>query len=168
MKNISSIISGHNRYVLHGELDEAEKRWCNCPRNRECPLGGKCLADNIIYEGEVTDHTDNVIRHYVGATSCDWKDRFAVHTQGIKHHAHSTGCELTKYVWELKDSGKAFSICWKILEHVRGRLIGGECKLCIAEKLHIISHPRRDMLLNSNSLYLLNVSINPSGCFLAL
>ena len=150
MRNISSIISGHNRHVLRDSKAETEKRRCNCPRGTECPLGGKCLDDNIVYEGNVTNHTDNVTRPYVGLTSVPWKERYAVHKQGITHRHYSSGCELTKHIWELKDSNKTFSIHWKILEHVRGKLIGGECKLCVAEKLHIITHPKRDMLLNTN------------------
>ena len=95
--------------------------------------------------------TDNEVRPYVGITSTPWKDRLGVHKQGINHREYAKGSELTKHVWELKDAGKNFSISWKILEHVRGRLIGGECKLCVAEKLHIVTHPKRDMLLNSHS-----------------
>ena len=65
---------------------------------------------------------------------------------------HDISCELTKHVWQLRDSGKAFSVRGKLLEHVKGRLIGGECRLCVTEKLHIIEHPNyRDGLLNSNS-----------------
>ena len=96
---------------------------------------------NIVYEGLIHNLLDNIDRPYVGLTSTQWKDRFGVHNQGIRHRHYSTQCELTKYVWTLKDAGKAFNITWRILEHVRGKLIGGECKLCVAEKLHIISHP---------------------------
>ena len=150
MRNMSSIISGHNRYVLQEETDVGQQRRCNCPKKTECPLSGKCLDSNIVYEGEVINHTDNLIRPYVGLTSSQWKERLAVHNQGIRHREYSKGCELTKYVWELKDNNKQFSIRWKILEHVKGQLVGGECKLCVAEKLHIITHPARDQLLNSN------------------
>ena len=104
-----------------------------------------------MYEGEVKNLTDNEVRLYVRLTSGQWKDRFGVHKQGIKHREHAKGYELTKHVWKLKDSGKEFSIKWKILEHVCGSLVGGECKLCVTEKLHIITHPRRDILLNSHS-----------------
>ena len=151
MKDMSSIISAHNRYVLRDETAESERRRCNCPRRVTCPLGGKCLDTNIVYEGEVINLTDNDVRPYVGLTSGQWKDRYAVHKQGIKHRKHSKACELTKHVWHLKDSGKEFSIRWKILEHVRGRSVGGECKLCVAEKLRIITHPQRGILLNSDS-----------------
>ena len=73
-----------------------------------------------------------------------------MHKQGINHRSYASSCELTKYVWALKDDNKTFSINWRILEHVKGRLVGGECKLCVTEKLHIIEHPDRAILLNSN------------------
>ena len=60
-------------------------------------------------------------------------------------------CELTKYIWTLKDAGKQFSIQWRILERVKGRTIAGECKLCVAEKLQILSHPQKELLLNNRT-----------------
>ena len=102
-------------------------------------------------EGDVHNITDNIARSYVGATSTTWKERKGVHNQGINHRELSNRCELTKYIWTLKDADKQFCIRWRILERVKGRTIGGECKLCVAEKLHIISHPQRDLLLNSKT-----------------
>ena len=151
MRNISSIISGHNKHILSKETADEERRLCSCPRKVQCLMGGKCLSRNVVYDAEVTNHTDNENNVYIGLTSTTWKERYGVHRQGFAHREHSHGCELTKHIWALKDSGKEFSIRWNILEHVRGRLVGGECKLCVAEKLHIISYPNKDRLLNKNS-----------------
>ena len=152
MRNISSIISGHNKFVLSKDNVQPNARMCNCRQRNDCPLNGLCLTSNIIYGGDVVNLTDNQLRPYVGLTSDTFKERMGVHNQGINHRVYSKSCELTKHVWQLRDSGKAFSVRWKILEHVKGRLIGGECRLCVTEKLHIIEHPSyRDGLLNSNS-----------------
>ena len=150
MRNVSSIISGHNKYVLNGDRAQPETRMCNCRRNAVCPLSGKCLTRNFVYCGKVFNRTDDLIRPYVGLTSTTFKERLGNHIQGIRHKAKSNSCELTKHIWELKDSGKEFSVGWEIIEHVKGRLVGGECKLCVTEKLHIIEHPDQDTLLNSN------------------
>ena len=150
MHNISSIISGHNKHVLSDEPVEAEMRMCSCRRADECPMDGRCLARNIVYQGDVNNRTDNQVAPYVGLTSVSFKDRLGVHNQGINHRSHATSCELTKHVWTLKDSNKAFSINWRILEHVRGRLVGGECKLFSTEKLPIIEHVNQAALMNSN------------------
>ena len=114
-------------------------------------MDGHCLASNIIYKGNVSDQTDNPARPYIGLTSVPFKDRLGVHRQGINHRSYAGSCELSKHVWTLKDANKNFSIDWEILERVRGRLIGGECRLCVTEKLRIIEYPDQDLLLNSNS-----------------
>ena len=151
MRNVSSIISGHNRHILCKDPPEAEIKMCNCRHPGECPMNGKCLVRNVIYKGDVNNQTDNQSNAYVGLTSMAFKDRYVLHNQGIRHRNHANSCELTKHVWTLKDSNKEFSIGWNILEHVKGRFVGGECKLCITEKLHILEHQNQLGLLNSNS-----------------
>lgn len=150
-RNVSSIISGHNKYVLRQDPEDVNTRTCNCRRPEECPMGGRCLAQNIIYKGNVENLTDSVVNPYIGLTMNHFKERYGVHKQGINNRAHASACELTKHVWNLKDNNKVFSINWDILQHVKGRLVGGECKLCVAEKLHIIEYPDQDILLNSHS-----------------
>ena len=88
---------------------------------------------------------------YIGLTSTTFKDRLRVHNQGVKHRDYSGKCVLSKQIWTLKDSGKNYSINWGIIERVHGRLIAGECRLCVTEKLHIIQHPDPKRLPNSNS-----------------
>ena len=160
MRNVSSIISGHNKFVLSNEHLQPETRTCNCRQQSECPMNGNCLARNIVYCGEVVNHTDNRSKPYVGLTSVSFKDRLGVHNQGIRHRSHAMSCELTKHVWDLKDSNTEFTIKWNILEHVKGRLIGGECRLCVTEKLHIIDH--LDQAGLSTLIQTLNVSMGGS------
>ena len=149
MPNVATIISGHNKSILRKAQEPEEQKKCNCSKKIPCPMNGECLTRNVTYEAEVT--TDSDTRIYVGCTKRPWKDRYAVHKTGFKHRSHAGGCELTKYIWTLKDAGRQYSIKWRILEKVRGRLIGGECKLCIAEKMHIIFHPQKDLLINSRT-----------------
>ena len=67
----------------------------------------------------------------------------------MNNKAHRTKCELANHVWELKDAGKEFKLEWKILKKVRGRLVGGACRLCTTEQLYIVEHEDRNNLLNS-------------------
>ena len=149
MPNVAAIISGHNKRILRKAQKPEEQRKCSCPRKIPCPLNGECLTSHTVYEAEVNTDTDS--RVYVGSTERPWKDRRAVHNSGFNHREYAAGSELTKYIWTLKDAGRRYTIQWKILEKVRGRMIGGECKLCIAEKMHIIYHPRKDILINSRT-----------------
>ena len=156
MKNISTIISGHNKSLLRQEnrlrQENPTRKNCNCRNPEQCPLGGKCLTDNIIYEAEITSHPDEIVRDYRGLCSTTFKARWGVHKEGINHRKYAKSCELTKYVWEIKDKNQTFDIKWKILKRVNGRLIGGACKLCTTEKLFIIEHPEPKKLLNSNCI----------------
>ena len=40
--NMAQIIAGKNAKVLNGNKEE--KRDCSCPKNKTCPLDGKCLS----------------------------------------------------------------------------------------------------------------------------
>ena len=123
---------------------------CNCRDREQCPLDNKCLNNNIVYEAEITSHPDEVSKDYRGLCSTTFKARLAVHKQHINHRQHMKKCELAKHAWQLKDTNKTFSICWRVLKKVYGRLVGGSCRLCTSEKLLIIEHPDKDRLLNSN------------------
>ena len=149
-KNISSIISGHNRQIT--KIPPPVSRDCNCRNREECPLNNRCLTDNVVYEGTVVSHPDGAVRDYRGLCSTAWKDRWAVHNQHMNHRIHRTKCELAKYVWDLKDQNRTFTITWKILKKVYGRMVGGACRLCTTEKLFIIEHPDKSRLLNSNCI----------------
>ena len=150
MRNISAVISSHNKSMMR--KDATPVRECNCPNKDECPLDNKCLSSNIIYEAQVTSQPENVVKHYRGLCSTDFKARLAVHHQCMNHRRYAKGCELSKYVWELKDSNREYDIKWKLLKQVKGRKVGGVCKLCTTEKLYIVEHPNKDMLLNSNCI----------------
>ena len=149
-KNISSIISGHNRKILREP--KPIERECNCRNPDACPLDKKCLTANIVYEGVITSHPDEIERDYRGLCSTSFKDRNSVHKQHINHRQHASKCALAKYAWKLKDQNKTFDIKWKILSIVRGKKVGGVCKLCTTEKLAIIEHPTKERLLNENNI----------------
>ena len=51
MPNLGNIIANHNSKII-GKGDTIEPtKTCSCPKKDKpnCPLGGQCLADNIIY-----------------------------------------------------------------------------------------------------------------------
>ena len=105
---------------------------------------------NIDYEAKVT--TDDSTKFYRGLCSTSFKLRYNVHKECFNNGQYSNRCELSKYIWDLKDHNGEYKVTWKILETVKGRLIGGQCKLCITEALHIITHPDRSNLLNQNAI----------------
>ena len=50
MKNIKAIIKNHNMNILHQNNEIKDE--CNYRNKKYCPLGGKCLSPNIVYQGK--------------------------------------------------------------------------------------------------------------------
>ena len=150
MQNVGATIRRQNAALLRDSTNEPKSRMCSCRANTICPLQNRCLEDNIIYESNVTEATSQNVRPYVGGTSTDWKSRSYVHNQGFNHREYANRCELSKHIWSLKDKSIDYTINWKILQKVHGRLVAGACKLCTTEKKYIVCHPNRERLLNSH------------------
>ena len=150
MRNVSSYISGHNRNVIGNEAPT--DRMCNCRKPDECELGNECLSQNIVYKSIVTTVPDDTERDYLGCTADKWKNRRGGHRQDSNHREFSKRTELAKHIWSIKDSGKTYTQKWEIYERVRGRKVGGACKLCMSEKLAILDYPEQDRLLNSGHM----------------
>ena len=153
-KNVSSIINGHNRRTLQEAARQEAcdaQRTCNCRNKDDCPLQNECLTKNIVYEATVksTGQQDDDVKSYIGLCSTSFKERLAVHKQHIKNRVYRNKCELANYVWDLKDAGKNFDIKWRILKKVRGRLVGGACRLCTTELLFLVEYPEKRRLLNT-------------------
>ena len=58
---MKTIIKTHNNKVINNfikeekkENNENEEKMCNCRVKSDCPLNGKCLAQNIIYKATTT------------------------------------------------------------------------------------------------------------------
>ena len=147
---MSAIISSHNKSILR--KPSTNIRSCNCVNREQCPLENKCLHENLIYQATVTSDENQVVRKYVGLCSTPFKNRLAVHLQHMNHREHMNKCELSKYVWMLKDEEKMFDIKWEILCEVKGNFLGDACRLCTTEKLFIIEHPAKNILLNTNCI----------------
>ena len=150
-RNIASILSSHNKSIVRVPPPDVTRE-CNCVDREQCPMGNKCLSQNIFYEGVVTERPVGEEKDYRGLTSGIWKKRYAVHKQGMNFRKHSKACELTKHVWEIKDRNNTFDIKWKILETVRGQFVGGVCKLCTTETMLINEHPDKSRLLNKQAI----------------
>ena len=52
--NMKKIISSHNSKVIRKNENPLQEKSCNCRDKESCPLEGKCLTDNIIYQATVT------------------------------------------------------------------------------------------------------------------
>ena len=89
MPNMKSIISSHNKHVLSDANTPApQPDTCNCRKKPECPLEGKCLQTNVIYQATVT--TETTTETYVGLAQTSrnatgtTKDPFDIQTEEMR------------------------------------------------------------------------------------
>ena len=149
--------SVHNRKILKNDENVAEG--CNCrPSNKDpCPLDGECLTESVVYKATVSTNQPNMNeRTYHGMTENSFKERWYGHRSDFKHE-EKYGTALSRYVWKLKnmksslpDSRKKnfkWNIKWEIKEKAPVYQPGSiDCKLCIAEKFHILDENYRKSL----------------------
>ena len=152
--NVKQIIDGHNKDILK-KADQPQqtqtKKMCNCRNKAECPLRGECLIKEIVYQAEVT--TSSNTETYVGLTATEFKTRWRNHQQSFTHEKKKNDTELSKYLWQLKEQKKEFTITWKVIEKARAYTnLSKRCNLCIAEKYFIICRPEMATLNKRNEL----------------
>lgn len=148
MRNISSIISSHNKTLLS---DKDEVYGCNCRNKNTCPLENKCLTPKIIYKAEISNDKDQEEKVYIGLAETPFKDRYRNHVKSFKNKKYEKETELSKYIWELKDGNKEPMVKWSILKAIKSPLRSTSCPLCLSEKLFIINNFKNDNLLNKRS-----------------
>ena len=146
---MQKVIAGRNSKILSEE--EQPPRTCSCRKNTPCPLEGRCLERNIIYNATVTLQ-DGSQQTYTGNTSTDFKSRLAVHKQSFKSDLNQTS--LSKHIHDLKKQNLDYNLTWKILD--RGypySPVSNVCNLCTKEKFHILFRPELSLLNSRNEIY---------------
>ena len=150
MRNVNSVVTGHNRKILNGDTAENERR-CSCPANTECPLDGHCLSKNTIYSGKITSNLPNYgTKEYIGLSEPEWKKRLANHRTSFSNRKYETSTAISKEIWKIKDQGGTFNVKWSIVGHAPAyNPASKRCCLCITEALHINSNSKK--LVNTRS-----------------
>ena len=128
---MKQIIPSHNSKVLRKSSDAPPNKTCNCRVKDSCPLEGKCLSDNLIYQATVTlipalqyqSHTNQnnspQIHTYIGLTSNTFKTRLGNHKKSFSHRKYGKETTLSRKIWELKDDGYEYDINWKIMKQAQ-------------------------------------------------
>ena len=139
MPNAKSNISNHNRRVLNNKMTSNNEKTCNCRAESKCPLDGKCLTTSIVYKAEITPTDTQETKEYIGITAGPFKERYNNHKKSLTHAKYAKETELSKYAWNLKETGRLFTIKWSIIKCVPAYIAGGRsCNLCLEEKLLIM------------------------------
>ena len=114
MTNLKQNIDGHNKSTLRKKI--VPSKTCNCRKPADCPLAGNCLKESVVYQATVATVDNRPDQTYVGLTENSFKTRFTNHKASFNHPSKRLNTELSKYVWQLKDTKTNFQITWKILK----------------------------------------------------
>ena len=151
---MKQIIDGHNKDILKKAVQPHQvqpTKMCNCRNKADCPLKGECLVKEIVYQAEVT--TGERTETYVGLTAPEFKTRWRNHQMSFRHEKKKNDTEPSKYLWQLKESKKDFTITWKVLMKARAYTnLTKRCNLCMAEKVFIFTKPQTATLNKRNEL----------------
>ena len=154
MNNIKREVSRHNNHILNSNGAAAQTYHCSCPgKNPDTCLifpGIGCTISNIVYRATVTRADTSHKETYTGATCQTFKGRLKDHKQDMNNR-NRDGTTLSAYVWSLKDNGIAYTVKWDVIKKAAPwNPITKTCRLCLAEKHHILFHPE-DASLNQRS-----------------
>ena len=145
--------------TAHSYLEQANERWtederkCNCRVQNECPLQGSCLLNNVVYKAEVVTYTGD-LKEYIGMTANPFKQRYYNHKKSFESTTYSNETELSKYVWQLKQSQRQFSVKWSIVKRAASYSTGSkQCNLCLQEKLCILKANKNNLLNTRRELF---------------
>ena len=132
MPNVAASISSHNKKILN-EKSALVVGGCNCS-GAICPLEGKCLTRNLLYEAEITADINNYQEKlYKGVTEPEWKKRFDNHKKSFADKNYCDDTEHSKEVWKIKQKRRNFSIKWKILkQHPAYDPVSKRCVLSVS------------------------------------
>ena len=152
--NMATLIKRHNARVCTPAARESIKtqRCCNCRGGKEtCPIEGECLARGVVYEASVTVEGGGPAKRYIGSTATTFKERYTNHKASLKHESKQHHTELSKFTWQLKRTGTAHQVKWRILRRAKEYSINSKrCDLCLTEKL-MIATANKATLLNKRS-----------------
>ena len=140
LPNIASIITSHNKSILKNTKDSINDT-CNCQDKQLCPLDNKCLDKSVIYKCNIKSEDLNKEANYIGLTEGTFKTRFYQHRNSFKYESKANSTALSKFYWELKNSGSQdIELHWSVVDHANPYVNGSnKCDLCITEKYHIIT-----------------------------
>ena len=147
---MSSILASHNKAILRSE--ENEENLCSCRRKDECPVGNKCMTQDVVYQAKVRRLDNNKEETYIGLTSNTFKQRWTAHKSSFRLEAHEKDTRLSTYIWKLKREQVNFELNWRIVAKTRSYSpVSKKCMLCIKDKFYTKQAPRIFYTLSTQS-----------------
>ena len=149
--NIKKVISSHNAKILRN-AEKQEERSCSCRNKDKCPLDGKCLTKNLIYQATVvTTQPTPETQTYIGLSAPEFKARLGNHKKSFNHEKHKNDTTLSQFIWKLKKKNVEYEIHWKLIDRAETfNPVTGLCNLCTLEKFYLIFKPELGTLNKNN------------------
>ena len=92
-----------------------------------------------MYNALVDRLDTNKTKHYYGTCEKNFKERYNNHTAYFRNKNKEKSTELSKNIWELKDSNIEHNLKWRIASKAHPYVCGSrKCDLFLTEKLTII------------------------------
>ena len=153
MPNIKSIITTHNKKILHQTEESENKSTCNCIKKELCPIDQKCLESNIVYEATISSNLGNCKKTYIGACETTFKLRYANHKKSFCNERYKNDTTLSKEFWRIKKENGTPIISWKIRKRCQPpNRRSKKCCLCINEKFEILRFEGQHILNKRSDL----------------
>ena len=131
LPNFANMIKSHNNRILSEEKTQDQPK-CNCRQKDTCPLEGKCLDKELIYQCTLKENTTSDGVNYNSLTENTFKDQFHKHGNSFKYESEENSTELSKYLWEIKRKSIEKTIThWSVEDHAKPYQNGSKrCNLC--------------------------------------
>ena len=97
-RNVKPRISGHNKKIMYRK---PQQYGCSCSDKNNCPLDNKCSTQQIVYQADVTNDTDDTYKYYLGLAELSLKDRYRNNILFFNNEQHKNKKKLSKYVRSL-------------------------------------------------------------------
>ena len=112
MKNIKAMKNNHNMIILHQNNEIKVER--NCRNNKYCPLDGKFLSPNLVYQGKITSAQPNQNdKVYFGVAEKSSKNSATTPNPLPMKVTQMT--QNQKECWEIKKSNCIPKVTWSIV-----------------------------------------------------
>ena len=136
MPNIKSAINSHNRKILHPPVNNQNKT-CNCIKRVDCPLQGKCLSENTVYQAGISSEKFQT-KIYYRTSEIKFKTRYSNHKKSFSHEKDKNDSQLSNELRKIQASKEKPVLVWKILGQYEPYNVNTKrCILCLNEKLQI-------------------------------
>ena len=126
--------------------------WSSDTRTRLSPEMQNSITSHD-FNGYISDVSLFKSSFYIGLTEGTFKQRCTQRKSTFTHRKLSNSTELSKYIWQLKDSNTSFTTKWSIIARGRPYHNSGKiCDLSLAKKLHIIKRSNNNLLNKRSEL----------------